>query len=32
MKALGDKMEPKPKVEAVGVSRVPNLEYTALMI
>ena len=32
MKALGDKMEPKPKVVAVDVSRVPDLEYTALMI
>jgi hypothetical protein len=30
MKALGDKMEPKSKVVAVGVSRVPDLEYTAL--
>jgi MFS superfamily sulfate permease-like transporter len=32
MKALGGKMEPKPKVVAVDVSRVPDLEYTALKI
>ena len=30
MKALADKMEPKPKVVAIDVSGVPNLEYTAL--
>jgi anti-anti-sigma regulatory factor len=30
MKALADKMEPKPKVVALDVSGVPDLEYTAL--
>ena len=30
MKALADKMEPKPKVVAIDVSAVPDLEYTAL--
>lgn len=30
MKALGDKMEPKPKVVALDLSGVPDLEYTAL--
>jgi anti-anti-sigma regulatory factor len=30
MKALGDKMEPKPKVMALDLSGVPDLEYTAL--
>jgi len=30
MKALADKMEPKPKVVALDISGVPDLEYTAL--
>jgi MFS superfamily sulfate permease-like transporter len=30
MKALADKMEPKPKVMALDVSGVPDLDYTAL--
>jgi SulP family sulfate permease len=30
MKALADKMEPKPKVVALDLSGVPDLEYTAL--
>jgi SulP family sulfate permease len=30
MKALADKMEPKPRVVALDLSGVPDLEYTAL--
>ena len=30
MKALADKMEPKPKVVTLDLSGVPDLEYTAL--